>query len=93
MLEKISWLFVYGLRGGIFALPLMFLSMVFTFINHNLHSTTETGSFAFIINYLSNGLTLFALGFLAVAVVVWLVTWIADYRAGYLPSWVRKELY
>lgn len=93
MLEKLSWGMLYGIRGGIYAVPLMLLSLVFTFINNNLQSVTEYGSFAFMINYLSNVLVYLSFGALAAAAIVWLATWISDYWTGYLPNWIRRELY
>lgn len=93
MLEKISWFLVHGLRGGVYAVPLMLLSFALIFINNNLQSVTEGSVFAFLINYLSNGLMLLALGAWSAAAVVWLATWISDYWTGYLPNWVRREIY
>ena len=93
MLEKLCWGMLYGIRGGIYAVPLMLLSLVFAFINNNLSSVTEYGSFAFMINYLSNVLMYLSFGALAAAAIVWLATWILDYWTGYLPNWIRRELY
>ena len=93
MLEKICWGMLYGIRGGIYALPVMLLSLVFTFINKNLNSVTEYGSFVFINNYLSNVLMYLSFGALAAAAVVWIMTWISDYRSDYLPNWIRREMY
>ena len=93
MLEKLCWAMLYGVRGAIYAVPLMLLSLAFTFINKNLLSATEGSSFAFITNYLSNILMYLSLGALAAAAIVWLATWISDYWTGYLPNWIRRELY
>ncbi len=93
MLEKLCWVMLYGVRGAVYAVPLMLLSLAFTFINNNLLSPTEGSSFAFITNYLSNILMYLSLGALAAAAIVWLATWISDYWTGYLPNWIRKELY
>lgn len=93
MLEKLCWGMLYGIRGGIYAVPVMLLSLVFTFINKNLNSVTEYGSFTFITNYLSNVLMYLSFGALAAAAVVWIMTWAGDYRSGYLPNWIRRDLY
>ena len=93
MLEKICWAMLYGVRGAIYAVPLMLLSLAFTFINNNLLSPNEGSSFLFMINYLSNGLMYLSLGALAAAAIVWIATWISDYWTGYLPNWIRRELY
>ena len=93
MLEKLCWTMLYGVRGAIYAVPLMLLSLAFTFINNNLLSPTEGSYFVFMINYLSNGLMYLSLGALAAAAIIWIVTWISDYWTGYLPSWIRRELY
>ena len=93
MLEKLCWGMLYGIRGGIYAVPLMLLSLAFTFINNNLHSVTEGVYFVFMINYISNGLMYLSLGALGAAAMVWLATWISDYWTGYLPNWIRRELY
>lgn len=93
MLERISWFIVYGIRGGIYALPLMFLSMVFTFINSRLHLVTDAGLLASLLIYISNGLAIAALISLAASGIVWIMTWAGDYRSGYLPNWIRRELY
>lgn len=93
MLEKICWAMLYGVRGAIYAVPLMLLSLAFTFINKNLLSPTEGSSFAFMINYLSNGLMYLSLGALTAAAIVWIATWVLDYWTGYLPNWIRRELY
>ena len=93
MLEKLCWVMLYGVHGAIYAVPLMLLSLVFTFINNNLLSATEGSSFLFMINYLSNGLMYLSLGALAAAAIVWLATWIDDYKVDYLPNWIRRELY
>ena len=93
MLEKLCWGMLYGIRGGIYALPVMLLSLVFTFINKNLNSVTEYGSFVFINNYLSNVLMYLSFGALAAAAVVWIMTWVSDYRSDYLPNWIRRDLY
>ena len=82
---------LYGVRGSIYAIPLMLLSLAFTFINNNLLSPTEDSSFVLMINYLSNGLMYLSLGALAAAAIVWLATWISDYWTGYLPSWIRRR--
>lgn len=37
MLEKLCWGMLYGIRGGIYAVPVMLLSLIFTFINANLN--------------------------------------------------------
>ncbi len=93
MLEKLCWAMLYGVRGAIYAIPLMLLSLAFTFINNNLLLSTEGSSFLFMINYLSNGFMYLSLGALAAAAIVWLATWISDYWTGYLPNWIRRELY
>ena len=93
MLEKLCWVMLYGVRGSIYAIPLMLLSLAFTFINNNLLSPTEGSYFVFITNYLSNGLMYLSLGALAAAAIVWIATWIRDYWTGYLPNWIRRELY
>ena len=92
-LEKLCWFLLHGIRGGIYAVPVMLLSLVFTFINKNLNSVTEYGSFTFITNYLSNVLMYLSFGALAVASIIWLATWISDYRSDYLPNWIRREMY
>lgn len=93
MLEKLLWFIVFGIRGGIHAVPFIALAGVFTLIDSALHSITETGSFAMMSSYISCGLTLFALCSLITAAVIWIVTWIEDCFTGYLPNWIRKDLY
>ena len=93
MLDKIYWFMLYGFRGLIRAVPFFLLSMVLTFINSRLHLITDAGLLASLLIYISNGLTITALGALVFAAFVWIDTWISDYRSDYLPNWVRRKLY
>ena len=93
MLNKIGWLMLYGFRGLIRAMPLFLLSMVLTFINSRLHLITDAGLLASLLIYISKGLTILALVSLAASAIIWLVTWAGDYRSGYLPNWIRRDLY
>ena len=93
MLNKIGWLMLYGFRGLIRALPILLLSMVLTFINSRLYLVADVGFLVSLLIYISNGLTIAALGALVFAVFVWIDNWISDYRSDYLPSWIRKDLY
>lgn len=93
MLEKLCWVMLYGFRGLIRAMPLFLLSMVLTFINSRLHLITDAGLLASLLIYISKGLTILALVSLAASAIIWLVTWAGDYRSGYLPNWIRRDLY
>ena len=93
MLNKIGWLMLYGFRGLIHALPILLLSMVLTFINSKLYLVADVGFLVSLLIYISNGLTIAALGALFFAAFVWIDTWIGDYRSDYLPNWIRKDLY
>ena len=93
MLEKLYLFVLYGFRGLIRAVPFFLLSMVLTFINSRLHLITDAGLLASLLIYISNGLTVLALGSLVAAVFVWIDNWISDYRSDYLPNWIRRELY
>lgn len=93
MLEKLCWFMLYGFRGLIRAMPLFLLSMVLTFINSRLHLITDAGLLASLLIYISKGLTILALVSLAASAIIWLVTWAGDYRSGYLPNWIRRDLY
>ena len=93
MLNKIGWLMLYGFRGLIRALPILLLSMVLTFINSRLYLVADVGFLVSLLIYISNGLTIAALGALVFAAFVWIDTWISDYRSDYLPNWIRKDLY
>lgn len=93
MLEKICWGMLYGFRGLIRAMPLFLLSMVLTFINSRFYLITDAGLLASLLIYISKGLTILALVSLAASAIIWLVTWAGDYRSGYLPNWIRRDLY
>ena len=93
MLNEIGWLMLYGFRGLIRALPILLLSMVLTFINSRLYLVADVGFLVSLLIYISNGLTIAALGALVFAAFVWIDTWISDYRSDYLPNWIRKDLY
>lgn len=93
MLDKIYWFMLYGFRGLIRAVPFFLLSMVLTFINSRLHLIIDAGLLASLLIYISKGLTILALVSLAASAVVWVMTWAGDYRSGYLPNWIRRELY
>ena len=93
MLNKMGWFMLYSFRGLIRVLPILLLSMVLTLINSRLQSVTDAGSLVYLLIYISNGLTIAALGALVFAALVWIDTWITDYRSDYLPNWIRKDLY
>lgn len=93
MLEKIGWFIVYGIRGGIYAVPLMLLSLWFLFISRWLYSAAEGSSLVLISNHIAQGIFWLGAGSLAAGLVVWLVMWMSDYRSDYLPNWVRREVY
>lgn len=93
MIDKLCWFTLYGFRGFIYASPIFLLSMVLTFIHNRLFPVVDTGFFTAILTHLSNGFMLLELGTFFGAFLVWVVTWLSDYREGYLPNWIRKELY
>lgn len=92
MLEKLNLFIMYSLRGGAYATILILLSMWFLFLSFWLHKAKEVVPLILMSKYISQGLLLLALGSLVAAAIVWLTTWISDYRSDYLPSWVRRRL-
>lgn len=93
MLEKISWFIVYGIRGGVYGVIFILLSTWFILISHWLSSAAEGSSLTIISSYIAQGIFWLGIGSLAIGLVIFLVTWITDYRSDYLPNWIRKDLY
>lgn len=93
MLEKISGFFVYCFRGGAYAAILMALSLWFLFLSRWLYSAAQGSSLTIMSNYIAQGILWLGMGLFIAGLVVWLWTWVSDYRSDYLPNWVRRELY
>ena len=93
MLEKISWLIVYGIRGGVYGVTLMLLSTWFILISRWLYPAAEGSSLILMSIYIAKGIFWLGIGSFATGLVIWLVTWITDYRSDYLPNWIRRDLY
>lgn len=93
MLEKISWLIVYGIRGGVYGVTLMLLSTWFILISRWLYPAAEGSSLILMSIYIAKGIFWLGIGSFATGLVIWLVTWITDYRSDYLPNWIRREMY
>ena len=91
MLEKICWFILHGSRGGIYAVP--FMGLFAFLVSGIIQPSIGTSSFAMISAYVSNGITLLGWGVFVTGLVVWIDTWISDYRSDYLPNWIRKDLY
>lgn len=91
MLEKICWFILHGIRGGIYAVP--FMGLFAFLVSGIIQPSIGTSSFAIISAYVSNGITLLGWGVFVTGLVVWIDTWISDYRSDYLPNWIRKDLY
>ena len=93
MLEKIIWFIVYGIRGGVYGLILILLSTWFILISHWLSSAAEGSSLILMSSYIAQGIFWLGIGSFATGIIIWLVTWISDYRSDYLPNWIRREMY
>ena len=93
MLEKISWFIVYGIRGGVYGVTLMLLSTWFILISRWLYPAAEGSSLILMSIYIAKGIFWLGIGSFATGLVIWLVTWITDYRSDYLPNWIRREMY
>lgn len=91
MLEKISLLFIYGFRGLIHAISFMLLAALL--LSGILQPSIIPGTFEMLSTYVANGITLLGGGFFIASLIVWIDTWISDYRSDYLPNWVRREMY
>ena len=93
MLEKIIWFIVYGIRGGVYGVTLMLLSTWFILISRWLYPAAEGSSLILMSIYIAKGIFWLGIGSFATGLVIWLVTWITDYRSDYLPNWIRREMY
>lgn len=93
MLEKLCWVMLYGIRGSIYAVPFILLSLFLFLISGNLAMSTATNAFTEISAHISNGIKLIGWGCFFTALIIWVATWIDDYQLDYLPNWIKKELY
>ena len=93
MLEKLYEILPYSIRGGVYAAILISLATSLFFISLWLYKANEVSSLTLMSKYIAQGLLLLALGSLVAAAVVWLTTWISDYRSDHLPNWLRRRLY
>lgn len=91
MLEKLYEILTYGIRGGVYAAILISLATLLLFISLWLYKANEVGSTILLSRYIAQGLPLLACGLFVVAAVLWLMTWVDDYRSNYLPDCIRKE--
>ena len=91
MLEKIFWFILHGIRGGIYAVP--FMGLFAFLVSGIIQPSIGTSSFSMISAYVSNGITLLGWGMFIAGLVIWIDTWISDYRSEYLPNWIRKDFY
>lgn len=93
MLEKLYWGILYGVRGSIYAVIFMVLSLVLQRISYWLYSSADNSLLEMMAIQIAKGISLLAMASIVVGVVVWLFTWLSDYQDGYLPNWIRRELY
>ena len=93
MLEKLCWFMLYGFRGFIHAVPFMFLSLALIFISSKLYSINEISIYKVMPVAISKGIISLTLISLAVPAIVWIMTWVGDYRRDHLPNWIKRQLY
>lgn len=90
MLEKLYSYLMYSIRGGAYATILISLSMWFLFLSFWLYKANGVAPLTLMSKHIAQGLLFLALSSLVAAAIVWLLTWISDYRSDHIPNWVRR---